>query len=82
MSGMWKALLKEAVSGHFKPCGVERCAKHSLGAVCSRCSKFACLEHVYFTAPTIQEAVPQAVCEDCIGELYRERTKKRKQVAA
>lgn len=63
--------LAQKAAQHVARCGCTGCNAFSLGGVCSRCSRHACIGHL-FMAVTIP---PQPVCAECIAtefEVVRE----------
>jgi hypothetical protein len=60
----------EVAADHFRQCGVPGCQKFSLGLVCTKCSRFACQNHIYLSATV----PPHPVCEECIGRDFYART--------
>ena len=64
--GQAKEVLYRAAAMAFHKCGIEGCEAHSLGLVCSQCSRFACQSHVYLTA----SMPPTPVCARCIAQEF------------
>ncbi len=52
----------------FSGCELGDCNKHSLGIVCTMCSRRICQRHAYVTA----SVPPKPICVSCIMEEHRE----------
>jgi hypothetical protein len=58
-----KRALKHVAETAFKTCSRPGCKAHSMGFICSTCSRFVCNEHGYWTLAVR----PQVICEACIA---------------
>jgi hypothetical protein len=64
--------IKDTITKHFSGCQVGDCRKHSIGIVCSYCSRFACNTHVYFRMAKRFSPVCAACVVDSHPELLEE----------
>lgn len=65
--------LIQAAGQLFNECGLEGCAKRSMGFVCVRCGQFACNTHVYFRFQA-KPPKPLPVCAACVVASHPELT--------
>ena len=72
--------VKELAGQYFNECGIQSCAKHSMGFVCSSCSRFVCNKHIYWRL----SPKPLPVCAACVlashPELFEEEEEEEAEV--
>lgn len=62
------SLFVQGAAQVFTQCQLGDCTKHSLGLICSMCSRAVCQRHAYVTA----SVPPKPICCSCIMEAHRE----------
>lgn len=71
-------IAKMFVGMAFRQCAVGECTKYSLGMVCTRCKRSACLHHAYFSASvdvqgeTLPKPKLEPLCAACVIESHPE----------
>ncbi|NCA16898.1 MAG: hypothetical protein EBS90_07610 [Betaproteobacteria bacterium] len=64
--------VREAASRVFMPCGLAGCHAHSLGFVCSTCSRPCCQRHAYIRPAAVLRRENAVVCVSCIVDEHKE----------